>query len=345
MYSNASNLIGYSKPREGKDRYWSTLRGICILCVIIFHLPLPAADGQIPLEYWLLCRIVSFPVAVFFAMAGYFVRLERSADKKYLRGKIMRLLIPYLLFTAVYLVRSGLETAFNWKGVVAAFLLGTAELQMYFCPYLIQMILLLPLLCKLLADSKRRLIWLMLFGALSMIWAYLRSYLHLIPGALSVLCVPYLFYYVLGLFLKMMEREHCTVKMLSIYRWHWLLVTGGLVIALAETYARRLTMQVSLGNYVYCTALILVLFAIKWHKHPEIEGNFAHTLAWLGECSFGVYLIHMLPMRAAYVLEKRLPYPWLQLADFALALAGSVFLIWVIRTVFRDQKWLELIGF
>lgn len=347
MYSNESTLTRSGKRIDEKDIYWSVVKGICVLCVIIIHLTMPEVSGKVPLSWWLVKRLVSFPVGMFFALAGYFIHLDQCTDVAYLWKKIKRILIPYLYFSALYLVRSSFEAPINAKGVLASVLLGTAEIQLYFCVYLLQMILLLPLLHKLVVCSKYRLCWLFLLIALSVVWSYLKSYLKVFPLVLNALCFPFLFFYALGLYLKALSEETAGKGkwICLIYRWRWVLVGGGCAVMLAEALPQRLTMQVSIGNYAYTTAIILTAFSVYWCRKPKLSTRFAHFLGYLGYNSFSVFLVHMFLLRVLYSLENTLSYPLLQIVEFTATLAGSLLVIWVIQKLFKGRKWLKTLGF
>lgn len=347
MCSNGSALIRCGKMNEEKEIYWSAVKGICILCVIIIHLSSPLVDGQLPVEYWLLRRCVAFPVGMFFALAGFFVHPDRCSDRTYIRKKITRLLVPYLVFTTIYLIRSSFEVRMNWKGVLASYLLGTAEVQLYYCLYLIQMILLLPLLNRLVVLSRFKLCNLLLLAAVSAVWSYLKLYLKVLPDACSVFCFSFLFYYALGLYLKGLagsEEEHGPFFE-AVYKWRCGIVAAAFAVCCFEALPQRLTAQITLGNIVYTTALILAVFSVYWVRRPKWTGRAVRVLAYLGNNSFPIYLIHMILMRGMYSLEGKLRYPLVQIVEFVVTLAGSLVIIWGIQKLFKNQKWIKVLGF
>lgn len=183
--------------------YWNAVRGLCIIAVIFIHVTVPIyADGGIRWEWYILRRITAFPVAVFFFMAGFFVHFDRINNTHYIWSKIKRVLIPYLLFSTVYIVLNILfGSNANWKGIMVNYLLGTSEIQMYYCIYLIQMILLLPLIKRLIVSKYRNFFMLIILFA-SMTVAYVKLYLELVDSVLNPVCLPFFIYYVIGLYVK-----------------------------------------------------------------------------------------------------------------------------------------------
>lgn len=70
-----------------KDTYWQSIRGICILAVIMIHCP--TGQGYTPDIYntWIVLRqIINFPVVLFIFLSGYFTNIDKIKEnsKKYL---------------------------------------------------------------------------------------------------------------------------------------------------------------------------------------------------------------------------------------------------------------------
>ena len=63
-----------------KREYWQTIRGICILAVVLIH----ALGGfdyahDFNTEFVILRKLINFAVAVFIFMAGYFVPADKMS--------------------------------------------------------------------------------------------------------------------------------------------------------------------------------------------------------------------------------------------------------------------------
>ena len=66
-----------------KRKYWQSIRGICILAVVLIH----SLDGfdystGYNVEFVILRQIINFAVATFVFMAGYFVNTDALSDKE-----------------------------------------------------------------------------------------------------------------------------------------------------------------------------------------------------------------------------------------------------------------------
>lgn len=67
-----------------KREYWQTIRGICIMAVVLIH-SLSGFNYKIGFgtEFIVLRQIINFAVATFVFMAGYFVNVDRLTDRNF----------------------------------------------------------------------------------------------------------------------------------------------------------------------------------------------------------------------------------------------------------------------
>ena len=65
-----------------KRKYWQSIRGICILAVVLIH-SLSGFDysSASNVEFVILRQVINFAVATFVFMAGYFVNVDALSDK------------------------------------------------------------------------------------------------------------------------------------------------------------------------------------------------------------------------------------------------------------------------
>ena len=70
----------------GKDQFWQGIRGIAIIAVVLIHCKtgmgyIQGTDAlsKFNFSYWFILRnIITFAVAVFLFMSGYFVNIEKA---------------------------------------------------------------------------------------------------------------------------------------------------------------------------------------------------------------------------------------------------------------------------
>ena len=88
--------------------YWQTIRGICILAVVLIH-SLGGFDysAGYDIELVIFRQIINFAVATFAFMAGYFVPVKKLGDKpfsykEWLINRGARLYIPFVIWSLFY---------------------------------------------------------------------------------------------------------------------------------------------------------------------------------------------------------------------------------------------------
>lgn len=142
-----------------KKEYWQSIRGICILAVILIHslggFNYSTGYGT---EFVVLRQIINFAVATFVFMAGYFVNVDALSDKEFsykhwiiYRGG--RLCIPFMIWSLLYsglellkIVHSGNEI--HWFGFVYRFIVGKSATPFYYIVVLVQLTVITPWLVK-----------------------------------------------------------------------------------------------------------------------------------------------------------------------------------------------------
>ena len=67
-----------------KREYWQSIRGICILAVVLIH-SLSGFDYSSArnVKFVILRQVINFAVAIFVFMAGYFVNIETLSEKSF----------------------------------------------------------------------------------------------------------------------------------------------------------------------------------------------------------------------------------------------------------------------
>lgn len=127
-----------------RDRYLQSIRGLAIACVVCIHC-LPQCAASVVLRPFL-----NWAVAGFLFLSGLL-----TSESKILRGglakRLHKVLIPYLVWSGIYLVVTQRLTA---GGIVKGVLFGTSSAQMYYLLVCAQLVVLTPLLYRVLRSHR-----------------------------------------------------------------------------------------------------------------------------------------------------------------------------------------------
>lgn len=197
-----------------KKEYWQSIRGICILAVILIHslggFNYSTGYGT---EFVVLRQIINFAVATFVFMAGYFVNVDALSDKEFsykhwiiYRGG--RLCIPFMIWSLLYsglellkIVHSGNEI--HWFGFVYRFIVGKSATPFYYIVVLVQLTVITPWLVKTVKQNGviSRILWLV--TPLYLMYLYAWNYIVGISPRLYETLFPAWFgFYYLGIHVR-----------------------------------------------------------------------------------------------------------------------------------------------
>lgn len=327
------------------------LRGIAVFAVVLLH----ADEGiaQPPPLWSALLSFAEFAVPFFLATAFYLAvgRMAETAKPYPLRSRVVRLLLPYLIWSALYTFYKILkywvankpdQLVELYHDPIALVFLGGAAFHLYFLPLLMIGSLWLPLLQSVIRRplSPATIVLggvasLALYGGL---WAsgnafHLKSYmafqalvpegsggvfypvlrLGLVAVAWLIRCLPYVW---LAIALCHPQVRH------KVTRWtenH--VVLWGIFFCVLNGLGGQLLPEF-LFEIVRGYAALLLALALSKHLASS---------AWiysLGICSFGIYLLHLIIAETLQMLIFRLMPNLIVQANFGtlLANAGLIFL-------------------
>ena len=278
-------------------------RAFAIIAVVMIH--------TTPLgNYQVFCRpFINFSVATFLFLSGYLTKIENDNWGAFYKKRIIRVLIPYVIWTVLYTLSSK-----HLGKLPANLLTAKAAAPMYYIFVYIQFVLLTPLLGKLATSRYQFLGWFV--APISVIvfkyyWLLtgqeLNPYVSLIWGDT---CLGWFTFYYLGLILgnRIIEKNY-SLKTLA------LLYIFSIVLQIAEGYGWLMLgetncgTQLKLTSFLTSSLFLLIAYAILKSDRFDIKNKF---LRMLGDYSFGIYLCHVMVIKvlSAFVpLYKSIPYP------------------------------------
>lgn len=290
--------------KRNRSSYWQIIRGICILAVVSIHCPNAMGLDHTSVQFWLyfsIRQLTNFPVAVFLFMAGYFTKIEKWKEKPLneLRFRVQRLLIPYFIWSAVYIVvKCVFETRMGMKEIVAEMLLGKAATPFYYVLVLIQLTFLVVFLCWTISNKKW---WYSIcicsITPIALVVLYACVYKqNSIPWYCNTLFPVWLLFFYLGIACRM-NSKRCRVFFSRIGKWWVVVILCGInyleAVCLLDDVPRLATSQNRFGAYLYSLALIAFVFNCSDGVKMEMN-KIQSAFRWIGDNSFALFWIHCL---------------------------------------------------
>lgn len=292
------------------------LRGVCIIAVVMIH---TTPQGQ----WQVFCRpFINFAVGTFLFLSGYLTKMENEDWMAFYKKRIMRVVIPYVIWTLVYTIFD--KQDYHWKSMVANIITAKGAGQLYFIPVYIQFVLLTPLLAVWAKSRYRWLGWWV--SPVSMaIFVYYGIFTATKPPEWAsmiwaVACLPWFTFYFLGLVLG----NHIITRRFS-FKVLVVLYLISLVLQMAEGYGWWADGQPNCGTQVKISALLTSsLFVIMVHVllSKGARGTQNKLLRWIGDYSFGIYLCHvwLIHLMNHWIGKDAIPYPVNSLAILLVSL-------------------------
>ncbi len=280
-----------------RSNYWDTWKGLAIIAVMVIHVL--AALSLSPSTEIIIRQFINFPVAIFIAIAGYFSYKPEIQAVRFWQSKILRILPPYLIWTAVSILLFHRDHLENVSELLSDFFLGKGIGWGvgYFVIVLLQLVLITPLLVKIKSTSSQ-----ILTIVISLIVSMAYTYVIKIKFGSSVLAsFPYsvlpffiwLPFYQLGLMMgRGLNFKFNNPLLVALYLLF-------VIVSIAEGLLLQ-KMGYGFGNsQVKITTFLasgtLFLLAVSY-QFINVKKN---LLSWMGENSYPIYLIHTIVIALA----------------------------------------------
>lgn len=336
---------------ERKREYWQSIRGICILAVVLIH-SLGGFDYSVgyDTEFIVLRQVINFAVATFVFMSGYFVPVEKICNKdfsykEWILNRGGRLCVPFviwsLLYSGISLVKDSHHgVSVNWLGYLYRFIVGKSATPFYYIVVLIQLTVITPRLVNVVKESKiiKNLLWLITPCYLLYIYVWNLT-TGFSPRLYETLLPAWFGFYYLGI------NVRCGLK-LKCSRWKVLIAWA---VSCVEALALRklgmnvgfYTSQITFGSFLYSVAVIGWIL-----KQSDTQHGSAKLLGEIGDCSYGIFYVHMAVLMGVgkfiqssyWHLYWSLRFTLTSIISFAIIFAGQ-------KILKNQMKLLRFIGF
>lgn len=286
-----------------KNNMVQIIRAIAIIAVVMIHTS-PYGYGQV-----LFRPFINFAVATFLFLSGYLTKIENENWSHFIKKRIIRVFIPYLVWTVIYTLINQ-----DFAKLLTNLLTAKAIVPMYYIFVYIQFVLLTPMLGKLIQSRYSFLGWFV--APISVIvfkyfWLLTGQKLNYYADIIWIdSCLGWFTYYYLGLILgnRIIEKHYSIKHLAALY-----LVS--IVIQMAEGYVwlklggTNCGSQLKLSCYLSSTLFLLIVYTILQRNQYEVKSR---LLRMIGDYSFGIYLSHIMFLMAlkTYIpIYKTIPFP------------------------------------
>lgn len=288
---------------ENKERYTNkkiqVLRAIAIFAVVMIH---SNAGGIIEV---LDRPFINFAVAMFIFLSGYLTKCSIVDFKTFYKKRILKVLIPYIIWTIVYTVVTG-----NAELIVELLITAKASAHLYYIFVYIQLVLLTPLVCKLLQSKYSWIGW--IISPISVIFfRYICNWMGIMLGFPfpGTICLIWFIYYYLGMAIG---------NSLILYNLDYKknIILYGIALILSEMEGLiwywygdfdMATTQLRLTSMT--TSILAVLIAYRFITDDKLKINnkwLNKFLILVGDSSSGIFFLHM----AVIMMLLRVPGYW-----------------------------------
>lgn len=285
-----------------RDNYWSFLKGIAIISVVFIHTPFESGNEFAGIA---LRQVVTFPVAFFIFLSGFFVKNDSLTWKG-----IKRLLIPYFIWTVLWLSETTITGSIpitSWK-IINSLLLGGAFFPLYFLVVLMQLKLISSFLFRRIQAENYKIykdwVWLV-----TPIWL-LFIYVYQIktgeqPLVYAQVFPAWLLFYYLGLYVGNRFRNGVKIAKHSCLTIG-LLASLYLCIAEAEWLYDVINVpffaasQIKVSSFIYSVFICLLSVGL----YSEQKSN---LICRIGDVSFGIFIIHIPVKMGVEIVASKMP--------------------------------------
>ena len=299
--------LSASQPKT-RNNMIQIFRALSIIAVVMIH--------TTPSGVWeVFCRpFINFSVATFLFLSGYLTKIENDNWYVFCKKRIIRVIIPYVIWTILYTVLPAVLSGGNLSRIPYNLITARAAAIMYYIFVYIQFVLLTPWLGKLAKSKYIHLGWF-----IAPVSTLIFKYYGLLTGVennpyislfWSDACLGWFTYYYLGLLLgNQIIKPNYSLRSLI------LLYIVSIVLQMVEGYGWLLLgdeaycgTQIKLTSFLTSTLFLLIVYTILNRPNIDVKSKF---LRLLGDYSFGIYLCHIMVM---IILGKvpyytSLPYP------------------------------------
>lgn len=300
------------------------LRAVSIMSVILIHTCVEGIVGVV------IRPLINFCVAMFIFLSGYLTQLEVDNVKSFYKKRILKVLIPYLVWSVIYTIVNK-----DYSNLILNIFTTSACYTLYYIAVYIQLVLITPFLKRLINSKYKWLGW-----CVQPLFILVRYTLSIIDKSLtapwsSIFFAAWFSYYYLGILLgnKIIKFNSKKINIVILYIISLCLQILEGIIWYCIGDVSIATSQIKLSALF--TSIVCVLIGYLYIKNDKnfIKENKIYDFVMLiANCSFGIYLAHPLLLSLAnkFYIYKYIPYPLNAVLILIITLIGVLIVRWIV---------------
>lgn len=316
-----------------RNKYFDSLRGVSILMVVAIHVMVIDNQGIVGQFLVNIRQLLNIAVPLFFAISGFFLAKKNLDNWSEMRNfwirQIPKVYIPAILWSLplyYFAIRSG----FGFLNETV-WLLCCGYGVFYFVAVIVQFYLLLPLLTKI-----------RFWGAIGSIVISMASIIGVVYSGLSTqvelvlyagFCPLWVMFFCMGIYLSGAKRNYPIVVLSLLFFVSWSLQYWEFRYLSALGLSG---MGIKPTSFVFSAIGILLLFSKRIEGAFNTSNFVSKTLCYLGDRSFGIYLIHFIVLIFA---QAKSVYPNSWVLGYFFIILITLTIIELFRFVLPKRVW------
>ena len=289
-------------PREKRVEF-ELIRAIAILCVVYIHAASVVVNNfakVAPVPWFFLTyldAVIRWCVPVFVMVSGSLLLQKSEPHLSFVKRRLGRIGLPLLIWLPLYWLAVALFSPPlpSWKELWISVVYEQPYIHMYFLFVMVQLAVLTPWLRSVVRSLTRRSLALLIILFLYIGMAYQPH-----TKFVLFLFIPYLGYYLYGFFAKdltLRTRRNKLIGLAAIALTAVVMVLVQYGLIQGSLQFRGLTKPTEVVAYLSPFVVLMSVLAFPLLNDPAVLRRFTRVFAtkWItsvGECSFGIYLIH-----------------------------------------------------
>ena len=293
-----------TKSSDKKEKYIrnncvQAIKGLCIIFVVLIHLPWGWEDPQWLSLLWLSARkVINFAVATFFFLSAYYTpEYNRLSDRnnifQFYKKRIKRLILPYITWSIVYVFLLPIITTGNPSDRWAFYLL-TGYGPLYFLLALTQFTIIAPLIQKYKNNPIANFFFWLVTPAYLVFYYTFNFHNGYEFKPEQFLCFPWFAVYYLGLKLQQHDNRQNIAQLTSLFGCMFIallysMIEGIMIDHYSGIYSFAIS-QITTGSILYSIVVCLIFHKVFINRP---EGSKPTILSRIGDYSMGIFLMHI----------------------------------------------------